>query len=152
RELTAILQQENGLLRATAATAAYVDIVPAPGVEILGIDTTHSVPVDGATRVPLGSMFAGQHREMLVRVRVTAQAGGAHPLASVRLHFRDPSDGNVERVQETVARYQLARDAAEVAANENARTREIVTVSDANKLAAAAAEKAAKGDVDKAAQ
>lgn len=152
RELTAILQQEMGLLQATAATDAFVDIVPAPGVEILGIDNARSMPSNGATRVPLGSMFAGQHREMLVRVRVTASMDGSHPLASVRLHFRDPSDGNVERVQETVARYQLTRDASEIASHENARTREIVAVAEANKLAAAAAEEAAKGDVDRAAK
>ena len=152
RELTAILQEEMGLLQATAATDAYVDIVPAPGVEILSTENTRSMPVSGATRVSLGSMFAGQHREVLVRVRVTASVDGTHPLASVRLHFRDPSDGNLERVQETVARYRVTRDAAEIARNQNARTREILAVNEAGKLAASAAQLAAKGDVDKAAR
>lgn len=151
RELTAILQQEMGLLQATAATGAFVEIVPAPGVQILGIDGVRSTSDASGYRVQLGSMFAGQHREMLVRVRVTAAAEGSHPLASVRLHFRDPSDGNIERVQETVARYELTRDASVIATRENARTREIVATNEASKLATDAAEKAAKGDVDKAA-
>ena len=152
RDLTAILQKEMGLLQGTAATGAYVDIVPAPGVEILSTENVRSTAVNGATRVPLGSMFAGQHREVLVRVRVTASVDGDHPLASVRLHFRDPSDGNLERVQETVARYRVTRDPSEIASRENARTREIVAVAEAGKLAAAAAETAAKGDADKAAR
>lgn len=151
-ELTAILQQEMGLLKATAATDAYVDIVPAPGVQVLGVDGARTIAEGTGYRVPLGSMFAGQHREMLVRVRVNADADGSHALASVRLHFRDPSDGNIERVQETVARYQVTHDASVVALRQNARTREIVAVNEAGKLADSAAEKASKGDVDKAAQ
>jgi Ca-activated chloride channel family protein len=152
RDLTAILQEEMGLLQATAATGAYVDIVPAPGVEILATENARSTVVNGATRVALGSMFAGQHREVLVKVRVNASADGEHPLASVRLHFRDPSDGNLERVQETVARYRVTRDAGEIAARQNPRTREILAVAEAGKLAAAAAEKAAQGDAEKAAR
>ncbi len=150
--LTGILQQEMGLLKATAATGAYVEIVPAPGVQILGADGVRATSEGGGLRVSLGSMFAGQHREMLVRVRVTADADGSHPLASVRLHFRDPSDGNLERVQETVARYSVTHDASVVALHQNARTQEIVAVNEAGKLADSAAEKASRGDVDKAAQ
>lgn len=152
-EMASILQQEMGLLRATAATGAYVDIVPAPGVEVLGVENVVTTRVNDSVRVPLGSMYAGQHQDMLVRVRVTAAAAsGAHPLASVRLHFRDPSDGNVERVQETVARYEVTSDPSAIAARQNARTREIVAVSEANRLTRDAAEKAAKGDVAVAAQ
>ena len=151
-ELTAILQQEMGLLKATAATGAFVEIVPAPGVQILGADGVRGTSENGGLRVSLGSMFAGQHRELLVRVRVSAEADGSHPLASVRLHFRDPSDGNLERVQETVARYSVTHDVSMIALHQNARTREIVAVNEASKLADAAAEKASKGDVDKAAQ
>jgi len=152
RELTAILQQEMGLLQATAATDAYVDIVPAPGVQLLGIEGVRATQNNGSMRVPLGSMFAGQHREMLVRVRVTAQADGSHPLASVRLHFRDPSDGNLERVQETVARYEVTRDGAAIAKRQNGRTLEIVATTEASQLAASAAASASRGDVDKAAE
>ena len=152
-ELTGILQQEMGLLKATAATGAFVEIVPAPGVQLLGVDGVRSTASEGGgLRVSLGSMFAGQHRELLIRVRVSAEADGSHPLASVRLHFRDPSDGNLERVQETVARYSVTHDPAMIALHQNARTREIVAVNEANQLADAAAAKASKGDVDKAAQ
>jgi Ca-activated chloride channel family protein len=150
RDLTAILQQEMGLLQATAAIDAVVEIIPAPGVQLLGIEGVRSSAANGGFRVPLGSMFAGQHREMLVRVRVMADADGSHPLASVRLHFRDPSDGNVERVQETVARYEVTRDSSALSRRENARTKEIVATNEASTLAASAAEKAGKGDVDKA--
>ena len=120
REMTAILDREIGLLQATAATGAYVEIVPAPGVTLQGAD---GVRFDwqggGAARVPLGTMFGGQHREMVLRVRVDAgsEAGeGGRALASVRLHFHDPADGGVERVQEVVARFQVTSDHARVEA------------------------------------
>ena len=36
--------------------------------------------------------------------------GHSRSLASVRLHFRDPADGDLERIQEVVARTQLSSD------------------------------------------
>lgn len=151
-ELAGILDQEMGLIRSTAATDASIEIVPAPGVEILGIEKTRYNRESGSVKIPLGSMFSGQHREMLVRVRVSTPTQGTHPLASVRLHFRDPSDGNIDRVQETVARYQVTKNRDEIAKNENARTKDILTVVEAGKLADAAAVKAEQGDIEKAAQ
>ncbi|MBK8254071.1 MAG: VWA domain-containing protein [Polyangiaceae bacterium] len=151
-ELAGILDQEMGLIRSTAATDASIEIVPAPGVEILGIEKTRFNRENGSVKVPLGSMFSGQHREMLVRVRVSTPTQGTHPLASVRLHFRDPSDGNIDRVQETVARYQVTKNRDEIAKNENARTKDILTIVEAGKLADAAAVKAEQGDIERAAQ
>src|SRR5262249_12088553 len=108
REMTAILDREIGLLQATAATGALVQVAPAPGVTILGAD---GVRIDrqpnGSVQLPLGTMFGGQHREMALRVRVEAAGEGGRALASVRLRFRDPGDGGLERVQEVVARYQV---------------------------------------------
>src|SRR5262249_13691636 len=116
RDMTAILDREVGLLQATAAAGAFVEIAPAPGVTIVAADGVRVAwQSGGVARVPLGTMFGGQHREMVLRVRVNAgsAAGGneaGHALASVRLHFHDPADGGVERVQEVVARYQVTTD------------------------------------------
>ncbi len=151
-QLTALLEEEMGRLKAAATTGAFIDIMPAPGVTIVSAEEEQSTQVNGATRIMLGSMFAGQHREMLVRVRVTTESSGGAPLASVRFHYSDPSDGNVERVQETVARYQVTTDRTEIAANENRRTREIVMLRESSKTAQMAAETAAKGDATKAAK
>jgi Ca-activated chloride channel homolog len=154
REMTTILDREIGMLQTTAATGAFVEVVPAPGVDLLGAE---GVRVDrqtnGSVRVPLGTMFGGQHREMVLRVRVdsgTAAGGGARALASVRLHFRDPSDSGLERVQEVVARYQVTTDHARVEANLNEKTHTIVATQQAAQMTLAAAQQVNNGRFDAA--
>lgn len=140
--LASILEREMGLLKATAVTNAVVEIVPAPGVQLLGADGVRADWNNGSLKVPMGTMFGGQHREMLVRVRVTAQADGTHPLASVRLHFSDPSEGNLSRVQEVIARYQVTNDVGELERHANAKTKTIMAVQEAGRLAMEASKKA----------
>lgn len=151
RELEAILGRELDLLEATMATEAVVEIVPAPGVQLLGVEGVRAERVDGALHVPLGSMFGGQHRELAVRVRVNApEDGGARPLASVRLRFHDPAEGGLERVQEVVARYEISNDAVAVEHRANARTRAIVSVQDAAQVAVRAAQQVNSGHLAEA--
>jgi Ca-activated chloride channel family protein len=153
REMQAILDREIGLLQATAATNAVVEVVPAPGVQITGADAVRlDWGPNGAVRVQLGTMFGGQHREMLLRVRVSAASDGSHPLASVRLRFQDPADGNLERVQEVVARYQVTSDRAVVASHANVKTQTIVASQEAAQITGAAAQNVNDGRFDKADQ
>lgn len=146
REMASIMERELELLQGTAATDAFVEIVPAPGVQLLGADGARVNWQNGSLQVPLGTMFGGQHREMLVRVRLTAPDEGSHPLASVRLHFRDPSDGNLERVQEIVARYTVTADPTAVAAHRNEKTQTIAAVLEAGKATVDAAQQLNAGD------
>lgn len=145
RELSAILERELGLLQTTAATGAVVEIVPAPGVTILGAEGTRVDRVGNNVLIPLGTMFAGQHREMLLRVRVNAQGDGSHALASVRLRFRDPADGGLERMHETVARYQITSDRRMVESNVNAKTRTILAQQQAAQITIQAAQQVNEG-------
>jgi len=140
REMTAILDREVKLLDSTMATDAFVEIVPAPGVQVLGVDGVRADWNGGGLRVPLGTMFGGQHREMLVRVRVSADGDGSRPLASVRLHFHDPADHGLDRVQEVVARHEVTRDAALVEQHANAKTRAIAAVQEGAQVAVRAAQ------------
>jgi Ca-activated chloride channel family protein len=97
-------------------------------------------------------MFGGQHREMALRVRVNTGMGGdgARALASVRLHFRDPADSGLERVQEVVARYQVTTDAARVQASANDRTQTIMATQQAAQITVAAAQQVNDGRYDAA--
>lgn len=150
RELASILEREIGLLQTTAATAAVVEVVPAPGVVILGADGLRMDRVGNAVQIPLGTMYAGQHREMLLKVRVDAQGDGGRALASVRLRFRDPADGGLERMHEVVARYQVTRDPSVVAAHANDKTRTILATQQAAQIAIAAAQQLNDGRYDAA--
>jgi Ca-activated chloride channel family protein len=152
REMESILARELDLLESTMATDAVVEIVPAPGVQLLGVEGARADREGEALRVPLGSMFGGQHRELAVRVRVTSpgEANGARALASVRLRFRDPGDGGLERLQEVVARYETTTDATAVERRANARTRAIVSMQDAAQIAVRAAQAVNAGQLDTA--
>ncbi len=156
REMTAFLKREVELLGNTLASDALVEVVPAAGVRLLGADGIRADwQPSGALRIPLGALHAGQHKEALVRVRVDParfERAAQKPLASVRLVFHDPSDGDLERIQETVARLSTTNDSALVAKTENARTKAIVAVQDAGKLQIQAAQAMNQGqfmDADK---
>lgn len=155
REMAGMLKSELALLEATLASDAFVEVVPAPGVQVLGADGLHAEARDGGLRIPLGALHAGQHREALVRVRITDPAafeGHTRSLASVRLRFRDANEGDLERIQEVVARTQLTSDDGAVARSVSSRTKAIVAIMDASKTQMQAAQRINDGnfvDADK---
>lgn len=155
RAMAAALHDELGLLTGTVASDAVLEVVPAPGVRLTGADGARfDWGGSGTLRIPLGALYGGQHREALVRVHVDpsvfVSTRDSRPLASVRLRFRDPADGDVERVQEVVARAGLTDDAREVAARGNARTQSIATIQEAAKLELAASDAANRGELQAA--
>jgi Ca-activated chloride channel family protein len=152
REMTAALEREVDLLAATMADQAELEVVPAPGVVLEGVEGARAeASPSGALRVPLGALYAGQHCEALVRVRVAgAPAGTQRALASVRLKFRDPADDGVERVQEVVARAQASDDAGAVAAHANATTRAMMATIEAAKIQIDAAQDLGAGQFGRA--
>ena len=150
-ELPGMVERELALIRATMATDAFVDLVAAPGVTLVHADgASKNFGPGGGLRVPLGSMFAGQTRELLVRVRVADQSPGQRPLLSARLHFHDPADGGIERVQEVVARATLTDDSSQVAAHAHPRAQSISALQQAAFFAARASSQANTGDFDSA--
>ena len=132
-QLAGIMSEEMSLLQATRATNAVVEIVPAPGVQLIAAEGVRSTS-DGTTiKVPMGAMFAGQHKEFVVRARVDVSGEGAHPIASVRLLFQDPSEGNLQRVQESVARVDLVSDPSVALSRRNVKAQGILAMVDASK-------------------
>ena len=155
-EMTAFLKKEVELLTSTVASDAFVEVMPAPGVRLVGTDGIRTDwQSSGALRIPLGALYSGQHREALVKVRVDPsrfEGAAQKPLASVRLVFHDPNDGDLERIQETVARVSATNDGAAVASHASSRTQAIVAVQDAAKLKMQAAQAMNQGqfvDADK---
>ncbi len=148
REMVATLTREVALLGQTVASDATVEIVPAPGIRIIGAEGVHSEWNGRSFRIPLGALFAGQHREALVRVALdnVEATEGRRPLASVRLVFRDPGDGDLERVQETVARVGFSSSTDAVARSVNDRVKAMATLVDAAKVQIAVAQSINGGD------
>jgi Ca-activated chloride channel family protein len=148
REMRATLEGEFDLLRSTVATDAAVEVVPAPGVQLLDIEGARGERGgNGTMRIPLGSLFAGQHREALVRVRLNESAPGTQrALASVRLTFRDPAENGLQRVQEVLARASTTTDPSEVAARANAKTQAMMATVEAARTELRAAQDLGAGN------
>jgi len=154
REMVATLQSEIDLLATTVADQAVLEVVPAPGVMLSGVEGARTEAGEGGSvRIPLGALFAGQHREALVRVRLTqAAAGTQRALASVRLKFRDTAENDVERVQEVLARAQTSDDPVAVAEHANAKTHAMIAMVDAARTQVQAAQDMGVGSFGKAEQ
>jgi Ca-activated chloride channel family protein len=149
KEMAAILASEVKLLGATVASDAFVEIVPAPGVQIVGAELVPVEPMGGgAVRIPLGALYGGQHRELLVRARFGAMrvADGPRAIASVRLHYHDPNDGDLDRLQETVLRATPTDDPNAMALHPNAKTQSIVAMQTSAKMQMQAAQQVNSGD------
>jgi Ca-activated chloride channel family protein len=112
-QMAQILQTEFDRLANTAATDAYVELTPAAGTELLGVESAQfEQRPDGKLRVPLGALFSGQHRELLVRTRLTAPRAGALPVATARLVYRDPTGARAERRQQVSLEVNATGDRA----------------------------------------
>lgn len=152
-QLPGIIEDEIALLESTAAAGAEVELVAAPGVELMGTAVARSTRSHEGIRVPLGTMFGGQTRELLVRANVRGDGTeGPMVLASVRLHYRDPADGGVKRVQETVLRATVTDDPGLVAEHVHSGLQTLLAVRDASNWSQQASADLNNGDLDAAEQ
>ena len=152
-EMVSIIRRELDLLRATVAVDALVEVVPAPGVRVVGADGQRATwGASGAMRVTLGAIFGGQHRELALRLALDHGTAieGKRPLVSVRLHFRDPADGGLQRVQEAVVRSEVTTDPTLVAAHQNTSVLALVTTAEAAQMTVAARDQVSAGSFDDA--
>ena len=149
-QLAGIVEAEVALLEATAAAEVEVELVAAPGVRLMGTDSARTRWDGHNLVVPIGAVFEGQQRELLVRARVDHAEVGSKVLASVRMHFRDPAEDGLRRVQETVLRATVTDDPSLVHAHTHSRTQTLVAMREASLLARNASARANAGDLDQA--
>jgi Ca-activated chloride channel family protein len=152
KEMQATIDHEIDLLASTVASDAVLEVVPAPGVKVSGVEgPTATWQGGGVVDIPLGALFPGQHREALIRVELGPSSPGIQrALASVRLRFRDPAAGGVERVQEVLARATTSTDGAAVAAHANAKTHAMMATLEASKAEIQAAQAMNSGNFQQA--
>jgi Ca-activated chloride channel homolog len=153
-ELPHIVKNELALLQKTMATSAVIEVAAAPGVQLMQPQNIMSQWGGGGgttLRIPVGTLFAGQRREVLVPFRMmTNEVEGTRSIVSVRLHFADPTDGNVPRVQEVVVRGELTTDASLVAEHPNLEVQQLLAMQETATVATAARRQIAEGDFDRA--
>lgn len=139
-QLAAILEGEVQLLARTVATNAVIEIHPAPGVTILEPMTPGASVQGNVLRVPLGTVFASQHRDVLFKARVDTARPGARELATAQLRYVTPGATTTPATQVAPLRYEVVRDTR--AAEASAAPRVVAMV--ANVEAAVAQQRAAE--------
>jgi Ca-activated chloride channel family protein len=102
-QMAVILREELDLLAQTIATNAVIEIVPAAGVRVLDVLTPGATVENGRVRANLGSLHAGQSREILFRAAIDTQRRGDHQLASAQLSYRQAGSTEREATQQSVA-------------------------------------------------
>ncbi|MFT3764210.1 MAG: VWA domain-containing protein [Minicystis sp.] len=150
-QLAGILDQEVRLLSTTVATGAYLEISAGSGVELQDAAFADARRDGGALRVPLGSLYAGQRREVLVRARVRGTPGSEPTLAKVRLVYEDRAAGGTWSAQSLALRGKLSDDPKAAAASSDARVQAMVARHDAAEAQRSAAEMMNKGRAQEAA-
>ena len=112
-QMASILHSELNLLGSTVAANAYIEFTPAEGVSVEATDAVRIDQRAGVVRVPLGSLYASQRRDVLLRARIPTTGSGSRAFGAARLVFQDPRrDGaNVEGTALPL-RYELTADAA----------------------------------------
>ncbi|WP_053236969.1 vWA domain-containing protein [Sandaracinus amylolyticus] len=149
-QMAAILEHELQRMQRSVALDGTIEIVPAPGVIILGGATTGAVIEGGRLRFALGALDAGQRREVLFRVRMSAPRAGDQPLANVRLSYRTPDSRDL-RTQQTVLRYEATTDTRAVAsAPTTPRVAAMVAQHEASEAQRRAADMLARGEAERA--
>jgi Ca-activated chloride channel family protein len=91
--LPTIFDSEMASLAKTVANKAELTLDLAPGVIADRVfDRSSTITSGSQVVVPLGSFSAGDHKTVLVHVRVPRGDAGERPIAAVRLHYDDLAD------------------------------------------------------------
>lgn len=144
-QMADILRQELQLLQTSVAADATIELEPAPGIQFLGAEMAQGAVENGRLRVRLGSLYGGQHREVLVRAHVATDAVGTHRLGVARLAWRDPS-ANAPRQASTNLDYEVTSDARAASASTNGRVNAMVANFQAAQSQLRASEALNRGD------
>jgi Ca-activated chloride channel family protein len=151
-QMASILDQEVRLLSQTVATDAYLEVIPAPGVEIIGAEFVKGKRHGSTLRVGLGALYGSQHREVLIRVKVNAAELSKQPLATARFIYRDRADGLRYRQQDVLLVGSVSTDAKAASASANPRVKAMVARHEAALAQIKAAEMLNAGQTQQAAE
>ena len=112
-QLAAILETELNNMSATVAQGVVIELVPAPGVQILGASGADLVQVGNAYRLSVGDMLGDQARQVVIPVRVPTSGPAEQAIGDITLRYRAAASDE-ERTGGARVAYQIAQDQAQV--------------------------------------
>lgn len=148
-QMAVILQDELQMLSRTVATNAVIEFVPADGVVVEPTDEMRLDRVGDRVRIPVGSLYSAQHREVLLRARLPGAATGNRALGRAQLVYQG-TDHTAARSREVPLEVEFVRDEAASAATAHERVQAMVTRFEAARSQMRAAELINEGRADRA--
>jgi len=119
-QLAGIFQREFGQLSRTIAKGPVITITLEPGVTLTEVyGYTYSTTKDGKIRIKLGDIFAGQQRDILIKMRVPADKLGDKGLVTATLEYEDLLNNSQGARFENELSYNVTADEQKVRASEN---------------------------------
>ncbi len=119
-QLASIFQREFGQLSRTIAKAPVITINLEPGVSLQELyGYTYSTTPDGKIRIKLGDMFAGQQRDILIKLRVPAEKIGERELIKISLNYEDLLNDNERAGFEKELAYNVTSSEQKIRESEN---------------------------------
>ncbi len=150
-QMAIILQDELQMLSRTVATNAVIEFVPAEGVVV---EPTDQLRVDRSgvgIRIPVGSLYSAQHREVLLRARVAGANTGTRDIGNARLVYRSPGASAAPQQSRVVPiSLEFVRSDADSAPTANERVTAMVTRFEAAQSQMRAAQALAEGNAARA--
>jgi len=117
-EVQRVLADELAGLVSTAASGIRLELRAAPGVTVTRVFGYPATAEQGATRVAIGAIAAGQVREVVVRLQLGAAAGEEVALGTLGMHFTDLTRDGKPGQAELALALRTSRDDAELRASE----------------------------------
>lgn len=135
-QLASIFHREFGQLSRTIAKAPVITIVLEPGVALTEIyGYTYTTTSDGKIKIKLGDMFAGQQRDILIKLRVPAEKIGERELIKISLNYEDLLNDNERAGFEKELAYNVTASEQKIRESENKEvTARVVSVYAASNL------------------
>ncbi|MDO9021980.1 MAG: VWA domain-containing protein [Myxococcales bacterium] len=127
-QMAAILQGELQMLSRTVATNAVIEFVPAEGVVIEATEELRLDRVGDRVRIPVGSLYSAQRREVLLRARVRGAAEGNRMLGRAQLVYQSPgADAARVHSREVPLAVEFVSDEARSSASAHERVQAMVS-------------------------
>jgi Ca-activated chloride channel family protein len=146
-QMAIILQSELEALTQTVARGLSIELIPAPGVQVL--DATGADVVRNGRRVQLrlGDMLGGQSRAVVVDLRLPTAGGPERQAAQLIMSYQAASSGANREASDQVI-YQISRSPASVQASVTPRYALLVERHQAALAQQRAAEMLGRGESD----
>ena len=149
-QMASILHDELELLGETVAANAYIEFTPAEDVSVEATETSR-VDVRGRSiRIPLGSLYSGQHREILMHARVPTTGNGGRALGEAHLVWQEPGASAVRHGAAVPLEYELTSDATAPAQSVQQRVQAMVVSYEATRAQLRATELLNRGEAERA--